>query len=457
MRSGGISILILVTALVFSIMLGGIVVFGATQYTGIVRGASYKKALMIAEAGVHYYRWHLTHDPDDYQDGTGTTGPYEHTYTDPQGGTVGTYTLEIVPPSAGSSVVEIISTGEEASSGIRRTVKALFGRPSLAQYAFLHNSNTWFGSGMTISGKVMSNGGIRQDGYNLSTVQSAKESYTCGTETGCIPSESKPAIWGIGGPDSLWEYPVAQVDFDGVIADFDAMKTAATANSTYFGPSGSQGYYFDFIDDGSVDVYRVNNTNWRQGYSEEGDCVRLYERMGQKSLVGNYILSGEDIFFAEDNIWVDGVVEGRATLAAARLPLNSNQTNIWITDNLAYKEKDGSDVLGLVAANNIYFGLDVPTIFEIDAAMLAQDGRILRHHYSKNGCSNNGGSVRDELIVYGSIISNLQATWNWGNGPDSGFTQRTITYDNNLFLAPPPYFPTADELTYLSFEEIDNP
>ncbi len=35
-----------------------------------------EKAFQIAEAGVDYYRWHLAHASQDFQDGTGKSGPY---------------------------------------------------------------------------------------------------------------------------------------------------------------------------------------------------------------------------------------------------------------------------------------------------------------------------------------------------------------------------------------------
>ncbi|MFC1653534.1 hypothetical protein ACFL1M_01675 [Patescibacteria group bacterium] len=454
---GSATIMVMIVAMVFSIMLGGLVLFGTTQFNATIRGSAHKKALMLAEAGIQYYRWHLAHDPDDFQDGTGAPGPYIHNYSDPQGGVEGTFALSITEPGAGSTIVEIISTGQDDASGVKRTIKTLFGKPSLAEYAYLHNSNAWFGTGTTVNGKVMSNGGIRQDGVNTSTIQSAKETYTCGSETGCSPSETKSGIWGSGGPDNLWEYPVSPVDFDGISVDFSEIKTAAQNEGTYFGPSGNQGYHFEFKDDGTVDVFRVNNTGWRRGYSDEEGCERLYERISNESLVGNYSLASKHIFFAEDTVWVNGIVSGRATVVAARFPLDTNETDIWIHDNLVYDAKDGTNALGVISEDDIFFALDLPQILEVDAALLAQGGRVFRHHYSTSGCGNYGNAVRDQLVIYGSVISNQKAAWNWGSGPSSGFTERNITYDSNFYLAPPPYFPTGDVYEFLSWEEVSNP
>ena len=455
-KLGGISIMVLMVGVIMSLMLGGIVVYGTTQYSYTLRGSAGKDALMLAEAGVHYYRWHLGHDATDLTDGTGLPGPYVHDYKDPQGASLGTFSLTIIPPDPGSKVATIYSTGTSNKMAVRRTVKALFGQPSFAQYSFLNNATSWFGAGLTVYGRVLSNGGIRQDGINTSTIQSAKETYTCGSETGCSPSQVKPGVWGAGGPAELWEFPVAPIDFAGIGIDFNQMKAAAQAEGVYLGPSGAQGYRFEFIADGTVKVYRVNNTGWRNGYSNEAGCVRLYQRVTNDALIGTYQLSSKHIFLAEDTVWAEGVVDGEATVVAAKFPLAANPTNIWIRNSITYKDKNGSDSLGLVASNDIYFVLDLPQIFEVDAALLAQSGRVFRHFYG-SGCGNYGSAVRDQLIIYGAVISNNKSAWNWGSGPSSGFITRTVTYDGHLFLMPPPYFPTQGIYDFISWEEVDNP
>lgn len=460
MTRGSISILVLVLGVVFTIAVGGLVTFGATSYDFGRRQESLSKALLAAEAGIQYYRWHLAHAPDDFTDGTGQPGPYIHDYYDPQGGVIGQYSLEIEPPVDGSSTVTITSTGwDNDYPSIRRTVQARYGAPSLAQYAFLHNANVWFGSGITIYGRVLSNGGIRQDGVNTSTVQSAKETYTCGSETGCDPAgETKPGVWGAGGPQELWEFPVPAVDFDSIGVDFNLMKTAAETEGVYLGPSGDQGYHLVFKDDGTVDVYQVTNTQFRRGYSVENGCEKLYQRILQETFLANYSLAEKQVYFAEDTVWVEGVVNGKATVAAARFPLETYETNIWIPNSIIYLAKDGNHKLGIIAQNDIYFGLDIPTVFEINAAILAQTGKVIRHHYKLTWCGNYGSSaVKDKLVIQGSLISNQKSYWNFGSAPTSGFVTREVTYDNDLYLEPPPYFPTSGEYEFISWDEVNNP
>ena len=78
--------MMLVNVLVFSAIAIVIVTAFLTWVSVSVKIAKttyYKaEALEIAEAGVDYYRWHLAHSPSDFQDGTGSTGPYVHNFYD---------------------------------------------------------------------------------------------------------------------------------------------------------------------------------------------------------------------------------------------------------------------------------------------------------------------------------------------------------------------------------------
>jgi hypothetical protein len=134
--------------------------------------------------------------------------------------------------------------------------------------------------------------------------------------------------------------------------------------------------------------------------------------------------------------------------------------NIWIPNNITYVQKDGNSALGLIAQNDIYFGLEIPQDFEINAALFAPNGKIIRHNYRYQGCSQSNMAVRQTLTVYGSIISNLKSYWSYGqgnagfgNGPTSGFSQREVFYDPNLYYTPPPYFPNQGEYEFISWSE----
>ncbi|NMC36611.1 hypothetical protein GYA49_06250 [Candidatus Beckwithbacteria bacterium] len=679
---GSITGPILVITAAFIVVIYGLVFMLSNQWDLTQRQTASDQALAIAEAGIQYYRWHLAHSPDDFTDGTGHTGPYIHSYKDSQGKEVGSYSLLITPPENGSSLVTLTATGwVKGFEGAKRTITASYGIPSLARYSNLSNASTWYGEGITVHGLVHSNNGIRMDGINTSLVTSAQKTYTCGSETGCSPTQTKPGVWGSGPNYNLWQYPTPTIDFDSISVDFDKMRTAAKNSGVYRDASGVMGYHVVFQDNGTFSLFRVESADSYYGYSDELGCQRLYQNIttstpqptpqptpvntslnlqpetafddweidgttfyangesgnalatGQwnhctwgaarftvpaegisanatvsnstislysqgtnswnsnqylslyitdaadaprvssatgrpnidssagstdvypnrlsdgvrwpsrsglswpssgywansisfdnliqylvdkynglsggshivvwitdpncnnrdkvewldrnaglnhaatlnleyttpappptptptppvnpgpnQTYIGTYQVSDVPIIFLEDTVWVDGTVNGKTTLVAARFPIDSNAMDIWINGNITYHTKDGNHSLGLIAQHDIYFIRDLPEDFEVDAALLAQKGAVLRHGYLWY-CGWSSQAVKNSLTIYGTLISNNKSYWNFGDPPSSGFYTREMIYDGTLLYYPPPYFPTEGEYEFISWQE----
>ena len=465
-EKGTVTPVLLIVASSFIIVIYALVFILAMQFDFSHRQVASDKALQIAEAGINYYRWHLHEDPDDYQDGTGSAGPYLHEYFDPQGGKIGEYSLEITPPSGNSQIVTIESTGYTSQyPKVKRKITAQYGKVVLTKYAFLHNSNMWFGNDITVTGPVFANGGIRQDGTNTSTVESSRQTYTCGLETGCTSAqgnpqpEEKPGVWGSGEIDELWNFPVTPIDFDSIKVDFSSMKTTAQNSGLYQGPSGAQGYHVVFNSAGTFNLYRVTGTSTVQGYTAEGGCENMQQTIVNETLLGTYNVSEKSIIFLEDNVWVEGVVNGQTTIAAARFPIGSYNTVVWIPNDLTYLAKNGNHKLGIVVENDIIFTKDIPEYFDLNGALLAQNGRTIRHHYGYFGCKSGGADkMKKELNFYGSLISNLPSYWNHSSGPKSpasGIIKTTLDYDPENLENPPPYFPAFGGYQFLGWKEED--
>lgn len=460
MKRGTITPALLIITSSFIIVIYGILFVLAMQFDFSHRQIASDKALHIAEAGVNYYRFLLDANPNDFTDGTGGPGPYVHEYKDPQGDVVGYFSLEITPPSHSFPVVTILSTGwVNQYPKIKRAIEAQYGQIVLTRYAFLHNSNMWFGPDITVNGPVFSNGGIRQDGTNTSTVESAKATYTCGLETGCLTPEEKPGIWGNGNLKSLWNFPTRSIDFESIKVNFINMRSQAKSNGLYLGPSGVQGYHIVFTNDGYLSVYKVTGALNIPGYSWENGCENLYQEIVSETAIGTYSVSETPIIFIEDHVWAEGVVNGKTTLTAARFPLGTFNANVWLTANLTYLAKDGNHKLGLIAEKDVVFGLNTPETFELNAAVLAQNGRIIRHNYGASGCYKALGKdrMRDHFVFYGSLISNLRSYWNYSSGPQleaSGFEKSTLDYDQTNYYDPPPYFPSYGTYEFISWKEI---
>jgi type II secretory pathway pseudopilin PulG len=115
-NSGYILIQVIVFSLIAVYILGALVNWSITSVKSSRHDIERESTFQIAEAGIDYYRWHLSEATTDYQDGTGHNGPYVHDFYNTNNDPIGQFTLEITPPSSGSDVVIIKSTGETNSN-----------------------------------------------------------------------------------------------------------------------------------------------------------------------------------------------------------------------------------------------------------------------------------------------------------------------------------------------------
>lgn len=390
--------------------------------------------LEVAEAGVNYYMWHLSHNNKDYCDGNTCEGdppygPYIHQYQDPSGKIIGTYELYITPPALGDSVTTVQSIGKVNNSTGDRTVTAELGMPSFARYAFLVGTECWFGSDETTNGPVHSNVGVHFDGTANGVVSASSTTYTPSSQYGG-DGHVHNGVWGNGGPTNYWVFPVPAVDFNQVSVDFTDLRTKSLTGGIHYNRSSSLGYYFHLRTDNKIDVYRVSRER------TTGITTNFIE---VKDAPANGVL------FAEDNVWVDGTYNNKITIVADTP--GSGQPTIKIKNNLLYSYKDGTNSIGLVAEGNVEVPQYATNNLEIDAAMLSQTGHVWYPYVN--------GVIKDNILVFGSISTQQSWTWSWESGGNiiSGYRNTTQTYDPYLTLTPPPEFPTTGVYAILSWRE----
>jgi hypothetical protein len=436
-------------------------------------------AFHIAEAGIEYYRWHLAHAPEDFQDGTGQEGPYIHDVEDKDGNVVGQYSLEIEPPSDGTTIVTITSTGTVLSNpDVERKIRVRLAKPSFAKYAFVSQDDMRFGEGTEVYGPIHSNGGIRFDGLAHNLVSSSRDVYDdpdhsglneFGVHTHLYPGDPYPPN---DIPDrqdvfeSGREFPVPAIDFQGLTNDLADLKTKGQEDDgLYFAESGGLGYHVVLKTNDTFDLYRVRRTMSVPSSS----CNSNEDDWGTWSIdrqdyLGNYSFPDNGVIFFEDHVYIDGQIdEAKITIAAGRFPdIPSNRRNIIINTDLLYTNYDGSDVISLIAQNDISAGLYSDDNYRVDAALIAQNGRVGRHYYKPPyrilfwqvpGCS--PYHERDSITLYGMIGSNERYGFAYTDG--TGYENRNIIYDGNLLFGPPPEFPlTSDHYEPISWEEVTN-
>lgn len=461
MSRGYFTVLVLVFTGVFFVLLSALSGYIFVQKRLELAKENRSKAFHMAEAGLEYYRWHLAHWPNDLQDGTGQPGPFEHTVTDPEGGEIGAYSLDI---SGGTycgktNTVEISATGwTTADPTYKRTLYARYTRPTVAQYSTITNSNVWVGSDRVISGPYHSNGGIRMDGTHNADVTSGLTTWSCTSSFGCSPTSNQNGVFGAGGPQSLWESPVPTVDFNGLTIDLAELKGYATSSGRYFPASGVYGYRVIFSSDGTVTVAPVTGTTQVWAYTIENGWRQERTVISSTGTNTNYTIPAScPILFFEDNVWVEGTVSGKVVTAAADVVQAGVTRSIILNNNITYASTTGHG-LTAIAEGDVLVGLQVPNVMTISGVFIAQSGKFGRNHYCQNDCSSTSGSqglpsaldqyvTRSTLTTNGTVMSNGRVGTKWTSGSSfiSGFSQRYDNFDRALAESPPPFTPTISD------------
>lgn len=504
------------------LMIAMVIITGAAielidaNFFTVRRNIDSQKAFNIAEAGINYYLWHLSHNATDFKDGQSTPstpdatlgyGPYVHNYVDDNSQTTGTYTLWINPQGSGSTIVKIRAIGQVAGTNVIRTIDAQIGAPSFASYAVASDSALWFGNNETATGPVHSNQGIRMDGANTADVTSANSTYVPPVSYGGNGS-SHPGVWcstSVTTPINCntrskvdWRYPVPSIDFNQVSSSLCTMKKtaflsdsstsalAAGANACTQTPTGrtaaylpqrsttgtysiSKGYLIELNTNGTYDLSYVNGENDRS--TSYSTALTL------QSIATGINVPSSGVIFAEDNVWVrtKPTFHGRVTIGAGRLA-TTNNAEIVVADDIVYTTKNGSDAIGLVAENNITIAPYAPPssgsfTFEVDGALLAQSGNVYYPdvYRTVNTCTKGWVSSNQQMSYYGSVATRQIWTWSWLQGGGScgdavrdnssgeyisGFLNNNTQYDYNLMYAPPPGFPITSTYNVLSWREV---
>jgi hypothetical protein len=467
-KKGQILIQVLVFGSIGVFFMGSLVSWGILNLKASKRALNNERLIQIAEAGTDYYRWHLAHAPEDYQDGQGVEGPYVHDFQDKDGNSIGQFILDITPPVSGSTVVTVKSTGKiNTDLEIERSITTQLAKASWARYAVVANVDMRFGEGTEIFGPVHSNNGIRFDGVAHNVVTSSVEKYydpdhsgpqEFGVHTHLYPQDPYP-------PSSVpirtdvfeagRQFPVPTVDFDGITMDLADMEDNAQESGFYRNASGSLGYHIVLRTDDTFNLYKVNSLA-----SPPYGCYNSQDEDGwgtwsinTQEFLGNYDFPENGIMFFEDDIFIDGQIDtARLTIVAAYLPDSPyRRKTITINEDLLYTNYNGEDVIGLIAQDNINIGLISSDDLRIDAALVAQNGRIGRYYYSSSCFPYH---IRDSLTLWGMIATNQR--YGFAYTDDTGYQIRNLNYDGYLLYNPPSSFPlTSWQYMTLSWEETD--
>lgn len=475
-----------------------------------------EQTFQIAEAGINYYQWHLIEFPSDYIDDDGLVsctdggGTVCHNYVDyDTQQTIGQFRLTITPPPYGGTATTIQSTGwTNDNPNIKRTVTAIYGFPSLASYALLSHDWIYAWSTEAYSGPTHSDAGIRFEGTTTSSVTSSVQStYTtdCNQEypeAGCPTTTTKSAIWATGpnksGSLPYWSNPTTVTDFTGINTAFaDIQSNSQLGDNINLPLSNKLGYSLVFNSDGTVTVYKVlrlkntgskfgvtkalsggtdtgladivGGTDYSSGICNDVTCSTCDSSHNRCFQYTKTIPSNGLLISAQENLWIEGTVKGRVTVATA----SSNATNtnpnadnsasnlmpnIYIPNNIRYSNgENGSsgesaDTVGLMAQGNVIVTKNAPDPLYVDGALLAQHGSVgFPICYSGSNNAKNNAYFFGSTILYGSWWFNF--TNYCGGSFTDGFLYPHFQWDTNLLYYPPPFFPASSVSSGIQLEK----
>lgn len=500
-QQGSVLVYIMIIATIGSVILLGLGTFVVSKHKNSQYVANREQAFQVAEAGIYWYRWYLAHtvegktarevdqfwNSDPPPIGVGEGNAYEAEYPNPGVSAIGKYKLEITPPPSGSSIITVKSTGWTYKNPNRkRTIQVRFRKPAWCEFVVLSDSSVRFGAGTEVYGQIHSNGGVQFDGNAHHLVTAWPEQYWVQDQD---VRGWHPGVWTNNPPESERflagkKFPVPEQNFSAVIANLNLAKdySGPEDGGLYLGQDKVSGTVRDWYCGGGTCQWReitVNNKNVdgyhitfspQAGEGNDTISVRMVTSYGTNSYgilqettpADTYTVPDNGLIFVENHAWVDGQInEEHLSVVAADLAENPGEPeppghdkDIYITNDILYTNKDGRDILGLLAQDNVTVGLYSEDNLEIDAALLARYGRVGRDYYSSQSSPYH---LRDTITVYGAIVTKQRYGFSWidtqtGNRV-SGYDTRNITFDNNLIYFPPPFFPTGDKYQIDLWEE----
>ncbi len=391
---GAILLLVLVFGSIFFVVLASLASFviAENRMQNMLVGKA--KSFAVAEAGLQYYAWFLSHFPDDFQNGTGQSGPYVLTYTDPTNGTAGTYTLSIAGSSACGSTQVVDITSEGVASDFPNTLTRLVGRygaPTVAQYDEVIDDGS-------ISGLNFDD--LQPDYANLQSIAEAQGIFLPRNEVPQSPHYGYHIVFNSDATVTIT-----------LVMNLVTLRNVRPAN-------GSTSFINDYTLIAAEDPHAT--------LPIPEDCGLIY---------------------SEANTWIEGDIPAKVTLVVHNGSGSGAAPDVIIVDDITYTTNDGSAGLTVLGDHDILIAPDSPNDLTLHGIFVAVQGIFGRNNYysPSGGC---GGlyEKRDELEIIGTVVSNLPIKTSWpngcGGGVAAGYTTRTITVDPDLATNPPPFTPT---------------
>jgi hypothetical protein len=458
-RDDGVTMVLVVTGIVVLSVLSTTlyVVLGSEQTRSndaVVRDASFA----AAEAGLHSYMAKLLDDSSFYSHylakgestrrssgGTVVAGSSSanvtwsagSSWTYPNGfdkwfalGNGYEYSLQVTPPSSTTPGVDIVALGRKVGTTTdMRKLETIVRQASVTDFQMLADHDISYGSEATTTGKIYASqdaGGVKHD-VNHDGVAYA-DIYAEGDVKGSvdlrIPSggvkaktydkDTNPNI------RTVIKSPISFASFLTSLADIQA---AANAGGLYLNAPGKV-WWLKFSSNGTFTTQQCTGSN------PEDDQPTCGSASAPITIPSNGAVYAAQTAIVS-NASSSGGVKGRVTVASS--------ADVIVAANIGPVQA-GVDVLGLVAANNMWVAEWCPDQLTWAAATIAQNGVWSSATQGRR----NGTS----MVFTGSTATE-------GGGAMNMFASRTYNYEPSLLYLQPPWFPVInDSLTTILFREL---
>ena len=317
-----------------------------------------------------------------------------------------------------------------------REIQATIRPSSISDYYRIVNGDVGFGSTTTTNGKVYAAGDINHDGTATANL------YAGGQVTGSTTYAGTPTATYY---DSNTTPPVSQVvpplNFSSFLASVSTISAVAKSAGT--GAINTNGQYFDTATvAGVVTDTQKNYPAWVLTFNSGGtftikackpssgsDTAAGASPMSTCGSSATFNVPTNGAIYSPQTIVVQGTVVGRVTIGTGN--------DIDIGGALA-PQTSGTDVVGLVATNDLYIATYVPSNLTWSAAICVINGT-----WQTDTSDGSHGTM------------NFTGSSTTANGGDmTMFGTRNYNYDPNLLKLPPPWFPQLQAYTTVFFREI---
>ncbi len=341
-----------------------------------------------------------------------------------------TYNVRITPPT-GAQPLTILATGKVGKE--MRSVQAQIAPGSIADFQMVSDQYIAYGRPATTDGKIYSNAGIGFYGHALEQIFARDQVADCSRcDRGFFDKDSTPNF------DSQFPDPI---DFSRFTRSTLDVKQAAQAGGVYLNGAGVRGWLLQFLANGTFKAWPISGG------------VDLAKRMGTLGAPQTYPVPGNGAIYSEQDVVVsdasgtrdalggggqrDSVVRGAATVVSAN--------NLYIGGNIAYSQPapPRSDVLGMVATNNLNIAEYTPHDLLLYGATISQAGRTESSPTSPNH-------------THGTLTEYMSTATKRG-GQNEMFTTRVYHWDPGLATLSPPYWPRVGAWLTKYWREVETP